>query len=566
MHLTSNKFTGGRYPLLLSVLLWSSISCLMLSCESNTGPKNSPSKEDFLLYLEKGDSIYATHSGYGGLAKSLEQFNAADSVAHLLGDSALIAEAIFARGRVYDAWNKKPEKTIHYFGEAARWFAQIDGQELRAGYAKYLLAHAYDKIQDSTNCVQVLQELYEELLILPDSIRRLHKFIPEMALAATTVKNYQLAEAVLNDLTRPEWIRNDPETYNYADRTYITRSLIDVYGYGKPKTPYTDSLIRVLWSSKSIFDRQYYSFLLNRIFEHTNQVDSAFKYLKLELETFNQLNNNSAGLASLHQELKKIQDERARQSMQIQQNSRLINILRTIISFLLVGGLFFYLYLQRKDKRKYIRINKELQVLNQDLDKKNEENQKLNMEIHHRVKNNLAVISSLLEMQERKAGDPATRQELSAARNRIRSIADTHRFMIEDGSVKNAADYIEQLLNGFVRSFRYQADAVKLQLETEAFSLTSRESFSVAIILNELVLNTFKHARIDGMEKLQIRVGVSRNEAGHLKLRYEDNGKASATEKQAETSSGMGLNIINMLAEDEAPQTTRYKYDLNIFA
>jgi two-component sensor histidine kinase len=213
-----------------------------------------------------------------------------------------------------------------------------------------------------------------------------------------------------------------------------------------------------------------------------------------------------------------------------------------------------------------MKINKELQVLNQDLDKKNEENRKLNMEIHHRVKNNLAVISSLLEMQERKAGDRSTRQELNAARSRIRSIADTHRFMIQDGSVKNATEYIEQLLNGFVRSFGHQPDAVSLQLETEDFSLTSRESFSVAIILNELVLNTFKHARIESAEQLRIKVSVSRNEAGSLKLRYEDNGRTPAEEEQMENSGGMGLSIINMLAEDDSRMAAHFKYDLNIFA
>lgn len=540
------------------------LSCLLISCEVDPPGRDLPDRQEFYLHLEKGDSIYAIQSGYGRLAESLEQFNIADSLARLIADPVLIAEAVFARGRIYDAWNKIPEKTIEHFAEASRLFSDIEGQELRAGYAKYLLAHAYDKIEDSTNCVRVLSELYEELIHLPDTTRRTYRFIPEMALAATTVGNYELAEDILQNLTKPAWIKNDPETYNYADRTFITRSRIDIYQHHQPQTPYLDSLTAVFWRSPSIFDQLYYSFLARTMYREVNQLDSAYKYLNLEVELLNDIHNNSNALVRLHDELKKAEEFNKRQSVQIEKDSRRIKNQERAIAMLLMSGLICFLLLEKKNTKKYRLINRELQSLNSDLDKKNEENRKLNLEIHHRVKNNLAVIGSLLEMQARKARDQRTRKELQTARNRIRSIADTHHYMMRGQSIGNAGEYVKELLNGFIRSFGHQSDTVDLELEVEEFPLSSRESFSLAIILNELILNTFKHASTQG-ESIGISVVLYRSKDEELMLRYEDSGLPGRYTEQP-VRPGMGLSIINMLADNRSQDDHPFKYNLSIFS
>ncbi len=88
-------------------------------------------------------------------------------IAEKINDSIMIAEAIFANGRVYDAWNKEPQKTIYFFTKAAEMMSRQPAKYLRNMYAKHFTAHAYDKIKDSVNAYRILEELYAEILTKP---------------------------------------------------------------------------------------------------------------------------------------------------------------------------------------------------------------------------------------------------------------------------------------------------------------------------------------------------------------------------------------------------------------
>ena len=172
-----------------------------------------PVRARFFALLAAGDAVYAQKAGYRSFAQALGYYDRAQALADRAQDPLLLAEAVFARGRIYDAWNKDPQKTIGYFQQAAARFRPLPGQYVRALYARHLVAHAYDKVPDSLRAVQVLRGLRRELAGRPDTLLRQLPFTVEMALSATEVRNYGLADTLLRQLTRRAWVRNDPNTY-----------------------------------------------------------------------------------------------------------------------------------------------------------------------------------------------------------------------------------------------------------------------------------------------------------------------------------------------------------------
>lgn len=193
--------TARRFLLPLLLLL------LVLAQPGPTAPARAqaapgPLRARFFRLLAAGDSVYAQKKGYRSFARAQQYYDRAQALADRSQDTLLLAEAVFARGRVYDAWNQQPQKTVAYFGQATALFARLPAQRHRYFYAKYLLAHAYEKVPDSLRTVQVLRQLRRELAGQPDSLLRQVPSTVEMALAATQVRNYALADSLLNQLVR----------------------------------------------------------------------------------------------------------------------------------------------------------------------------------------------------------------------------------------------------------------------------------------------------------------------------------------------------------------------------
>ncbi len=258
------------------------VSFLFLACNSTTTPaiyRSEPSKEVFVSYLLKGDSVYAQKSGLGVFEESLKYYDTAAQIAQQMEDSVLIAEALFARGRVYDAYNKIPQKTIEYFSRSAALMQRQNVDFKRVMYVKYLVAHAYDKVPDSAKCIQTLKQMYGEIEHKHDSIKKLLLFIPQMALAASEVGNYAIAERILDALTRDEWIKNDPNTYDYRDMYYLTRARIDIHRYQLKTSKNLLKFIEVYNNAKTGYDSLYYSEALFKLFRQSQNHKEALKYL-----------------------------------------------------------------------------------------------------------------------------------------------------------------------------------------------------------------------------------------------------------------------------------------------
>lgn len=145
-------------------------------------------------------------------------------------------------------------------------------------------------------------------------------------------------------------------------------------------------------------------------------------------------------------------------------------------------------------------------------------------EVHHRVKNNMQVISSLLAMQS-SAGDPEVRQRLEESQNRIRTIALIHEQLYQSTEVAHidTRSYLNVLATHLLQSFG-KADTVRLDLDIEPMNLDLDQSLACGLIVNELLTNSFKYA-FPGDRRGNIRLCLKQQADGTRLLEVQDDGR-----------------------------------------
>jgi len=182
-----------------------------------------------------------------------------------------------------------------------------------------------------------------------------------------------------------------------------------------------------------------------------------------------------------------------------------------------------------------------------------EEKELLLKEIHHRVKNNLQVISSLLSLQSSTLKDPDTQAALKDSQDRVRSMALIHEnlYRSTDISHLDVKDYIRTLVHGINRSYQNRSRAVKFNLEVEEVPLGIDRAVPCGLIINELVSNALKHAFPDDHKDPQITVQVLMNDSKEVSLKIADNGRGLPEKFNWKTSRSLGLKLVRILAVEQ---------------
>jgi PAS domain S-box-containing protein len=171
-------------------------------------------------------------------------------------------------------------------------------------------------------------------------------------------------------------------------------------------------------------------------------------------------------------------------------------------------------------------------------------------EIHHRVKNNLQVTSSLLKLQSMYIQDPAARELFAESQNRIRSMALVHEklYQSSDLSQVNFSDYVESLAALLFRSYGVDPERITLRLETEKAFLSIETAVPCGLIINELLSNCLKHA-FPAKRAGQVRIRIASLDHGQrLLLAVADNGAGLPSGIDIENGGTLGLQLVRTLS------------------
>jgi PAS domain S-box-containing protein len=173
-----------------------------------------------------------------------------------------------------------------------------------------------------------------------------------------------------------------------------------------------------------------------------------------------------------------------------------------------------------------------------------EEKEVLLKEIHHRVKNNLQVISSLLKLQSRYTQDSKTLDMLKESQNRVRSMALIHEKLYQSSDLARIdfADYIQNLAKNLLYSYSIHASAVKVKVIVDKVSLNLDTAIPCGLLINELISNALKYAFPDGRQG-KIWVEFSEVEGEQFLLTVRDNGIGFPADIDFRNTVSLGLRL-----------------------
>jgi len=167
-------------------------------------------------------------------------------------------------------------------------------------------------------------------------------------------------------------------------------------------------------------------------------------------------------------------------------------------------------------------------------------------EIHHRVKNSLQIIASLLSLQASEFDDPIVKESYNESENRIHSIALVHEILYNSTDISeiNIREYIESLIENILYTYDVDASEIAVNIDVEEDDLGIETSIPLGLIINELISNSIKHAFNNGTGTITLK--LSKIEDGY-ELIIHDNGVGLPESFNIHKTTTLGLLLVNEL-------------------
>jgi two-component sensor histidine kinase len=178
------------------------------------------------------------------------------------------------------------------------------------------------------------------------------------------------------------------------------------------------------------------------------------------------------------------------------------------------------------------------------------EREVLLQEVHHRVKNNLQVISSLISMQVRKLEEGVSRDALAECQTRVQAIALIHEKLYQSKDYAHVpfSEYARSLAGNVFHASDLPNTGISLDLAIDDVALPVDEAIPCGLVLNELITNALKHA-FKGRRTGTIRVELTKIADGRLRLAVKDDGVGLPRGFDVKTSESLGLQLVCTLSE-----------------
>ena len=320
-----------------------------------------------------------------------------------------------------------------------------------------------------------------------------------------------------------------------------------IYANLAANVPGVDSLWANVWDTKSgIYEGMGNYKLANEM--NKKSVEWYHKYFLYR--SLDQFSGFEIKLRTKEQELQEIQQKRL--------TIKLVWIIGFIIVLLLVAGFAFIL--QRNAKQKLFLQNSLIQKQSIDLEKSLNEKEILLKEIHHRVKNNLTVISNLLELQGNNITDETAKAAIATGQNRVTSIALIHQrlYQHENLAAIDLKGFLEDLVLQVSTVLKKPAGTVDLKFNVPETLLDIDTAVPLGLIMNELLTNSYKYAFTNGCQGL-IEISLRKKSPGDFSLTYFDNGPGISNKIDIKQPATLGLRLIQRLSKQIGGSAT-YRY------
>lgn len=280
--------------------------------------------------------------------------------------------------------------------------------------------------------------------------------------------------------------------------------------------------------------------LKSSILEQTKDFKEALIYQKWAAVLHTQLFNIQKDKAISELEIKYEVAQKTKDIKALHTNNTLVQKIvkqqKTLIAALLAGSVLLVALLVITVKS-YQRKRKDNMYI-----------QNLMKELHHRVKNNLQILSGLFSLQLAESDDEKVKASIWENEMRINSMNLIHQrlYSAETGSQINIKEYLEQLVKNVYISYGGKGRNAELIFDIDPLNIDADKALSIGLIVNELVTNAFKYAM--GQENSKIQISMKRMENETLLLGVKDNGKGIDPVTVTEEPTSFGLKLVKIMA------------------
>ncbi len=277
---------------------------------------------------------------------------------------------------------------------------------------------------------------------------------------------------------------------------------------------------------------------LFKAYKETGNFKKALEHFELvktgKDSIFNEKNIKKITQLQMQYEFDKEQEKQRRISEKVEQQRKTYLTL-ALSGFVIISLLGFFILKNRKKNRQISQALQEKEVLLK--------------EIHHRVKNNLQVVSSLLSLQQRQTKDNTAHQALQEGRNRVKAMALIHQFLYQDKNLVGveAKPYITKLVTTLVTTYKTNRKNIDVQTQIEPIKLDVDTIIPLGLILNELISNALKYAfetKNEGIITITLNVVNT-----ILILQIKDNGTGLPKDFSVENSSSLGYKLVHSFSQ-----------------
>ena len=405
---------------------------------------------------------------------------------------------------VTDKYMNRRDSVKHYLWEALGISKEISDRDLGAE-AMINLGNLHQEENNSDSAYYC----FKEALILSRNSNKNNQVVINVGLAEVYRKKgetnkamayLQVAEDLATELHSIEYLVN---IYGLKSSIFASNGDFEqAYIFNKKSVALSDSLTNL------------------NLISQTNELEKKYQIERRERQI------TELELASAEQKL----------IAEIDKDQRRVLLFITVI--LALGAWFIYYRYRREQRTATI-----LQEKNETVAAALNDREILLKEIHHRVKNNLQVVSSLLSIQGREISDVKALEAVNESKHRVQSMALIHQYLYGENNLKSIdmQQYVPQLSNNLFNAYKLDHDLVKLMIDVAPIRLDVDTAIPLGIIINELITNALKYAFPDNAEgKLTIRL---MEENDYLNLYVSDDGVGKSKIEASQIS--FGTKLIN---------------------
>ncbi len=452
------------------------------------------------------------------------------------------------------------KETILYFEEALAIFKKLKNEQW-IGNVSNNLATQYINDKDFTKAVNIAEFAIKIFRKNNDKAAEATA-LSNLGAAYVSLKKYNNALEVLNESNKLVNPKEDPLLFSINNTNiglvYFQLNQFDISEKHFLKALKIQEELQSLDHLQSTFKS------LNELYEKWGKIDKAYYFLKkfqtVRDSLFSQEKNEKLlniikkyELDQKEQQILLLNNQNRFKDLQINDSKQKQGLfVLGIIALLIALGFGFYLYRLRQ------KTAQELAKKNEIITKTLSEKDFLMKEIHHRVKNNLQVISSLLSLQSQHLKDAEALKSIRESRDRVKSMALIHQNLYEEDRQLfiEVSEYITKLSQSLFQSYNIEPERILLQTNIGKMVFDVDTVTSLGLIINELITNSLKYAFPENRSgKLEVNLN---KEQQYLVLQVKDNGVGVPKDFNLSQLKSFGYQIIRSFS-------AKMKAEVNVY-